>query len=130
MPVPATSRLKHFAWYHLPAIVYAMLIVFLSSIPYLHGPGLEATGVDKVIHFTEYGIFAVLISRSASQLPAFRTVKYTFVVLFPFLVLFAMGDEYLQSFIPGRDSSWGDVVADVAGAVTGLFLISRLMHRN
>ena len=34
-------------------------------------------------------------------------------------VLYGLGDEVHQSFVPGRDASVGDVVADAAGALLG-----------
>jgi VanZ family protein len=35
---------------------------------------------------------------------------------------FGVGDEWHQSFVPGRSSEWGDWVADTAGAALAIGL--------
>ncbi len=43
-------------------------------------------------------------------------------VFFGFLC--AIGDEFHQSFVPGRTAQWSDVVHDMQGVVLGVILIS------
>ena len=96
--------MKRFSKYHLPAILYAALILVLSSLPGLGVPQIKIVALDKVIHFIEYAIFAVLIYRSFSNLS--DKLQGRIVVFFSmlFVVLFALFDELYQSYIPGRQS--------------------------
>lgn len=122
--------LFRFLWYHLPPILVGLTILSLSSIPHLHGPDIEAIGVDKIAHFTEYGIFGWFLARSVLRLAGRGGRKQILLLTLIFLVLFACGDEFLQSFIPGRDSSVFDVLADSCGAACALILTYRTTWRN
>ena len=109
--------MKRFSKYHLPAILYAALILVLSSLPGLGVPQIKIVALDKVIHFIEYAIFAVLIYRSFSNLS--DKLQGRIVVFFSmlFVVLFALFDELYQSYIPGRQSDPFDFLFDVLGAL-------------
>ena len=106
------------------ALLYALLIIGLSSIPGSSYPNVRLLSYDKVIHFTEYAIFGVLISRVL-------VVKFTsfwalLVAVVLIAALFGAADELYQRLIPGRDASVGDWVADVAGSLVGSLVILRL----
>ena len=47
---------------------------------------------------------------------------YPVPVIFIFGVIYAAVDEIHQSFIPGRDCSAGDLIADITGLAIGLIL--------
>ena len=99
------------------AILYAMLIIGLSSIPGKSLPDLGWFSLDKLIHMGEYAIFGLLVSRAI----VFRATARGQVFLFTFLIVGAFGalDEFYQTLIPGRDSSYGDWVADIVGVALG-----------
>jgi VanZ family protein len=114
--------LKAFAIYHLPAILYAALIISLSSISNLHLPRLKHIEVDKIAHFIEYAIFAALVFRSFSHLsPRFRP-QTVFLLSLLVMVIFAAGDESFQRLIPGRQPDTMDFVSDILGAIIILLL--------
>ena len=99
------------------ALLYAVLIVCMSSIPGKSLPDLSWLSQDKLIHMAEYTIFGLLASRAmVSRVP---TRGQAF--LFTFLIAGAFGalDEFYQTLIPGRDSSYGDWVADIVGVALG-----------
>ncbi|MCP4703480.1 MAG: hypothetical protein GY865_02630, partial [candidate division Zixibacteria bacterium] len=56
--------MKIFFLYHFPAIVYALAIFLLSSVPGMNMPEYGFLMADKLLHFLEYALFAVLIFRS------------------------------------------------------------------
>ncbi len=104
----------------LPLAAWVMLIFSLSSIPSISSEGVKLpSGFDKVIHFVEYAIFAVLFYRGLS----YDGMRIRYLVLI-IVVLTGTGvgalDEMYQSYIPGRDSSVLDLAADSAGIVFGL----------
>ena len=69
---------------------------------------------DKAVHFAYYGIIAGLLAHGVG-LPW---------LIVPLLVVPVIGaaDEWNQSFIPGRDASPWDWLADEAGTVFAVFL--------
>lgn len=101
-----------------PLCFYSVMIFYVSSLP--GGPGgIAVPGIDKVLHFIEYSPFGFLL--------AFALVKTLtksdglLVLLFVFLGSFIYGltDEIHQSFVPHRDMSIFDVVADIFGGFGG-----------
>ncbi|MFC1543011.1 VanZ family protein [Candidatus Neomarinimicrobiota bacterium] len=105
------------------AILYALLIIVLSTIPGQSYPDTMWLSQDKIIHFCEYGIFAILLSRAFVS----RATGQRQVLLFALVIAGTFGalDETYQLLIPGRDSSYADWIADVTGALFGSFLYIR-----
>ncbi|MEW6413292.1 MAG: VanZ family protein [Candidatus Zixiibacteriota bacterium] len=112
-----------FVLYHLPLVLYAGVVITLSSIPQINPPQIRFLAADKVAHFIEYGIFSVLAFRSFSRLGNRVTPNKAVVISALFLCLFAAFDEYYQKFIPGRMSDMQDLLTDLAGAFLVLFLL-------
>ena len=123
------SRLRNFAWYHLPAILFAVAILSVSSIPNLHGPELRVVPFDKLAHFLEYAFFSFLIFRSLSRLTWIERATTVFLLSLLILSLFAAGDEYFQRFVPGRQSDPADFAADVIGGILILTYLWLRKHR-
>ena len=92
----------------------------MSSIPDLKAPELRFLFVDKLAHFVEYAIFALLIFRSFSRLSPRITRRRAFLLSALFLSLFASLDELYQHFIPGRNSDVYDLAGDILGALVVL----------
>ena len=81
--------------------------------------------VRKAAHVTEYAILSGLLFRALrDSLDGFWLRAA--IALLP-AILFAMADEYHQSFVPSRTSSLGDVGIDCLGALLGIF-ICRMIH--
>jgi VanZ family protein len=118
---------KKFLIYHLPVILYAALVIYISSIPNLNRPDIEILKYDKIIHFIEYAIFAILVFRSFSHIFSRQRLRLVVYSSLLFLVVFAFIDEFFQSHIPGRDSDIFDVLFDVLG---GFLLIIILYIRQ
>lgn len=96
---------------HLVAGIKDLLAPWLGSRPPAEIAGL---GADKLVHFMLFcGLAAVL----AAARPAFSTLRITAE-----LAVLAFATELLQSYIPGRSASSGDLVADLAGAWLGAML--------
>lgn len=115
--------MNKFLKYHLPAILYGLLIIILSSIAHFHTPRLRFIGVDKIIHFLEYAIFAVLVYRSFSNISDRLSDRSIFLLSILFLSLFAALDETYQKFIPGRQPDLTDAISDIAGSILILILL-------
>lgn len=110
------------------AVLYAMLVVTVSSWPSIHLPNLGTGHLDKLFHFGQYAFFAYLVSRawggagSSRNQELLRHTVPRFAILWVVLLLFAAVDEYHQGWIPGRDPDWRDWIADTLGIATGFWL--------
>ena len=97
-----------------PPIIYCGLIFLLS-----HQPQLPDTpGGDKLAHVVAYLVMGVLFSRAAAGSTRWSS-PVVFVVAAMLAALYGVSDEWHQSFVPGRDASLGDVLADTVGALLG-----------
>ena len=79
---------------------------------------------DWVFHFGEYAAGGVLAAAALRGPERAERV----VLALGFCALYALSDEWHQSFVPGRDPSGTDVAADVAGACVGVLLRASLEH--
>lgn len=109
------SPFFHRLYYGGPAFVYAGLIFFLSSLSRFPEEVPAFFGFDKIAHFVEYFIFGWLLYRWFSSPD--RVWGRRGVLLMTLLVGigYAVGDEWHQSFVPGRDASVFDALFDAAG---------------
>jgi len=110
----------------LPAITLMAVIFGLSSIPSQEMPnfGLWDFVVKKGAHMLGYGLLAF------AYWYGMRFDKRRWVLALLLALLYALTDEYHQSFVPGRHPSWLDaLVIDGSGAALMLFAVSRLRKR-
>ncbi|MBI1799086.1 MAG: VanZ family protein [Candidatus Eisenbacteria bacterium] len=113
---PARTFFQQFLLYWLPVLLYVTVILTLSAQPHLQPP-LHFRNADKLCHLIEYGGLGVLLAR------ALRGSMRVSVPLFAGLMAIGLGsmigagDEYFQSFVPGRESSVFDWMADTLGVI-------------
>lgn len=103
--------------YRVLQVIGMMAAIFIvSSQPgdQLHLPTF--LNYDKALHMLEYGALAItcFFAIPASLQINNRTTTALAVVGFAFL--YGLSDEFHQSFVPFRDSSFLDVIADTLGA--------------
>jgi VanZ family protein len=112
------SFLDKFLAYWLPVLVMLTGIVVLSAQPHLKPP-IEFPQSDKMFHALEYGTLGFLLARAVrGSLPRqSRTIVTLIAVGIGATV--GVGDEYFQSFVPGRECSALDWAADVGGLILG-----------
>ncbi len=88
--------------------------------------------IRKLAHVTEYAIFGLLLYHSFEpRHPERWNARAAFAALIV-AGLYSLGDEYHQSFVPGRGASLVDCGIDTAGALIGLVLLypGRGRHAN
>jgi VanZ family protein len=78
----------------------------------------------KIAHFTEYAILGLLAAR------AFWSSKRWFLISAVLIVVYALIDEYHQSFVPSRTASVFDSLIDMAGGLTALIVVSKRSRRS
>ncbi len=107
----------------LPALGMMAVIFGFSSIPAAEMPHFDWADflVKKGGHMTGYALLALGFWHGLGWAPRRRGLAWLLAVLF------AVTDEFHQSFVPGRNPSWVDVVVfDALGAALGLVIRARI----
>ncbi len=119
MSVIEKLQQKRFAWFYLaPFLFYCLLIFSLSAQSDLATVSPVAIP-DKIAHLVEYAGFGFLLMRILRYLqPEAEYVKHLFWVLTAALI-YGLSDEFHQYFVPNREFSWMDLLADGAGGYLG-----------
>lgn len=108
----------------LPPLVWAGVILLGTSLPQDAVP-LQTSGIDKVLHFSIYTVFAFLLTREISEdTSRWRAAAGALVIAFAFAAV----DEWHQRFIPGRFPELADWLADAAGAAVGAAAYAMFFH--
>ena len=111
-------RRHGFIYDQLPAILWASLIFIASSSPSITIPKLEFVPSDKIIHLVVYLVLCALIYRALLHQQSFpRLSRWSLVCCVLLSIAYGVSDEYHQSFVPNRDSSVHDLLADSLGAL-------------
>lgn len=110
--------MNNFWRFRAPAIVWALTLFVVSSIPDLSSPLDITEWDDKMEHFLAYAIFGALLIRALAMRRSLPIAR-DFVLAVVLGILFAMTDEWHQHFVPGRSMDALDFVADAIGAVFG-----------
>ena len=129
----AMGKIKHFFWFQFPALAWAIAIFVQSSIAYLSAPDLGFNLQDKFLHAIEYAIFGFLLWRALSNHASEFLQKNSYWLTFLLCSLYAISDEFHQSFVPGRTADVDDVIADFIGAgliVTVFYIRRKVKQRN
>ena len=117
-------KIKSFTYCWLPLIAYCAFIYFQSS----HPPPEELPSFnfsDKMLHFAAYAVMGVLFYRAYHTLPIKKELNWLVLLSMISASLYGVSDEIHQSFVPERDGSITDVIADILGAICGVYLYHR-----
>ena len=109
-------------WYWVPVALYAGVIFYLSaqSHPEEQLPSFLIEDVsDKVLHGVEYGILALLCYRAFRWAAGSAVAQQAVALAIVAASVYGVTDEVHQFFVPFRESSWQDWLADTIGAAIG-----------
>ena len=123
------SGLRKIILYWLPPIFWMGLVFFLSS---FHKIQVTEVGwanfiTRKLAHFSEYAVLYFLFYRGFKNTAKFSLKKVLFLS-FILTILYALSDEYHQTWISGRTGKFFDIGVDCAGAFLGLIFSWRLVN--
>jgi VanZ family protein len=108
----------------LPVIFYCLAIYIQSDFPSIeHVPSFEFS--DKFLHFFAYAIMGVLFYRAYQTLRIKGDPRMLILLSVASASLYGVSDEIHQYFVPFRDASILDVVANMLGAICGVYLYHR-----
>lgn len=131
---------------YLPLIIWMVFISFASSGSFSAGNTSRIIGpfvlwlfpnttpetliaihavTRKLAHLTEYAILGLLAARAfrGSARPTLR--ERWFLVSLVLIVVYALLDEYHQSFVPSRTGSVYDSLIDMTGGLAALVVVRR-----
>ncbi len=115
----------------LPLLSIALLIWITSSIPSSALPRYPIPHFDKIVHFAFYSLLALGFAYLPGKERWFRLRWRVFLFCLLGTALFGVLDEWRQSHVPGRVSSFFDWVVDfIAGLLVTLFYSIRLMLKQ
>lgn len=99
-----------------------MLLIFLLSSQSTLPTDRFFSGADLLAHATVYGILCMFLALSfvPPQVMTWKQVNFLTILV----TAYGVSDEFHQSFVPGRDASTWDVLADGLGG----FLVASAMH--
>jgi VanZ family protein len=133
----ATQRFSDTAWekvllYWAPALGYAATIFYLSSLPNPHEqlPTFLRDLSDKFLHIVEYGILGALWYRTFRWASGPRVAASAVLLAIVAGSIYGATDELHQAFVPLRESSVFDWIADTIGSVIGARGLSWVEQRR
>lgn len=123
------SKIKKVVFYWLPVFIWCFFIYYLSSLPSLKSdfPSYLDLVLRKMAHITEFAMLTFLFFRAAI-LDMDRKSASVHAVLFAFV--FAITDEYHQTFIWGRNGNLFDIIIDSIGIFIAYYLFNIKKIKN
>ena len=116
MLTKSLERYPPLTWFFI--IIYLTLIFYFSSLSCPPQPLGETKQAPILEHILEFAILGFLL------IPGFKSLKLSnfFLLALMFGIFYGITDEAHQFFVPGRDSSPLDVLADSVGILLGILL--------
>ena len=138
-------------WWILAALTWMVLIFFFTQLPYftgkntseaiqkvvvtehntIHTPSADRVDINrmnlivrKTTHVMVFGILALLLFKSL------ETYRYSYILSWFFTFLYAITDEWHQSFMSGRVAAFKDVLFDSLGAFLALLLVFLVLRKR
>jgi VanZ family protein len=114
-------------WQWIWPLLIATLVVSASTRSHVASP--QVTNIDKIAHFSVYGLLATLLARLGV---GWRAAVWALLAT----SAFGATDEWHQYYVPGRSCDVMDWVADTSGAAlavslyAGLSWYRRLLEAN
>ncbi len=124
MKILITNKLIPFIW--------TACVIYLLSFDTSKASDAEfwkIAGIDKLIHFIIFLLFAYLWGVFALQYTQIETQKIIFLIII-LGSAFGMGMEYYQKFFTNRTFSYWDGVADAFGTIVGVWLAKKSPYGN
>lgn len=116
--------------YLLLTLAYCAGIWWISSRPDVPESPFAFPGQDKVAHAVIYGGLAGVVYLGLCRSGRYRSPRLLFWVPVAFAFLYGILDEWHQSFVPPREPSAADILADTVGALLVMTLAYALRRRR
>ena len=120
-----------FIKFHLPAIIWGILILYLLEIPKNNIPDfpfLQQFHFDKIVHFSIFFIFTILLIRCFGVQNSFQVFKKNpIITALVVSIIYGSILEYLQGFsFIGRTRDILDLTVNIIGSISG-YLVPKFL---
>lgn len=117
-------RLIKFMLYWLPSLLWMALIYYLSSFHKLQASvvGWQDFITRKTAHFMEYALLFIFYNFALKQSTNIF-YKKRLIYCLVLTIIYAISDEYHQTWVNGRTGKPFDIGIDSFGAFFGLFVV-------
>ena len=127
--------LKNNIRYFLPAIGWFIVSVILLTLPGSAIPDedwLDKLWFDKWVHIGMFAIMTLLFCRGISKKEKFsKNLRQHFLLIGLLCLIYGIAMEFVQKYlIPNRSFDLGDIIADGAGAATGVLYSFKRYIKN
>jgi VanZ family protein len=119
------KRFVYWGYIWLPPLMLGLAIFIQSAFPSVDDVP-QWPFFDKVLHFSAYGLLGFLLLRALLTLPGSISLRNFIVFNIIIVSLYGLSDEIHQAFVPSRQASWADWVADVLGGICGTLFFAQL----
>lgn len=144
------TKSKERLWRYGPLIVWLVFIAFASSVEFSAEntsriirplllwlfPNISEARITfihfltrKTAHFTEFAVLGLLSARAFSVSSQYMLRRLWFFAGLLLVVVWALLDEFHQSFVPSRTASLYDSLIDIAGGLTALIGYAYMRRR-
>jgi len=112
---------KHRVFSFILTILIAIEIFYFSTLSGTSGPGgISITPI--IYHFVVFFLFCsfLLLAIKGTEKLKFKHIIIALIIS----IIYAISDEFHQSFTPGRDASIKDIMIDTAGIFLSIIILS------
>ena len=110
--------------YALLSFLWAVVIFLFSTLRVSPPEVLHFALSDKLVHFAEFAVFALLLYKAFIHSPKSAIVKHATVFCFVIAIAYGAALELLQGLLSYRECSIADFIADFAG----VFVVTAYMR--
>ena len=105
--------------YWLPTLLWLTIIFTFSAQPAIQTSAVDWQDffVKKTAHFVEYAILTGLLIFSLHRTTRLSWIRIIYLSIL-ISITYAISDEFHQSFVPGREARFRDVLIDSSGSLS------------
>jgi VanZ family protein len=117
--------------YTWPALIWSLIVLILTLIPGEAVPDVDIVQIDKVVHFFIFGVLMILSSYALLKMHMLnRWPANPLMISGIYSITFGSLIEVIQQFVPGRNFSLVDMLANTIGVVLGYAVVIFLRRKN
>jgi VanZ family protein len=113
----------------IPFVFASAGIYYFSSLPQPPFVMTSFQWQDKVLHLCAYLFYGIAIAIGIHPHQSF-SLKKRVIIIVTIGFVYAMSDEFHQSFVPGRTSEIGDLIADWIGVSLAALVYGYMINRK
>jgi VanZ family protein len=110
----------------LPSILIIGGIYYVSDQPNVELPDIDLWQLDKFLHIIAYFVLGCTLALTVEGNFRKSSSKAKIWIILIIGALFAIADEFHQSYVPGRSSDIYDIIADLIGIGLSLLLFNKI----